>query len=80
MLRDYFSQTYRPEHHNFSENFLFEPALEPGISSAILAELKAKDIRQIYLYYDGPFSAEGTFIFVAGESGQFRPLVGKSTK
>ena len=80
VLRDYYSQTYRPEHHNFSENFLFEPALEPGISSAILAELKAKDIRQIYVYYDGPFSAEGTFIFVAGENGQFRPLMGKSTK
>ena len=80
ILRDHFSQTYRPEHHNFSENFLFEPALEPGISPAILAELRAKDIEQIYLYYDAAFNYEQTIIFVAGKNGQFRPLVGKSTK
>jgi hypothetical protein len=78
VLRDYFSQTYRPEHHNFSENFLFEPALEPGISPAILGELRVKDIRQIYVYWGG-LDHEAQ-ILVAGENGQFRPLVGKSTK
>ena len=78
VLRDYYSQTYRPEHHNFSENFLFEPALEPGISAAILAELRTKDIRQIYVYWGG-FDQESV-ILVAGENGQFRPLVGKTAK
>lgn len=49
VLHGYYSQTYRPEHHNFSENFLFEPQLEPGLSEALLAELRAKGIRLIYV-------------------------------
>jgi hypothetical protein len=48
VLHGYYSQTYRPEHHNFSEHFMFEPRLEPGISQTILDELKAADIRLIY--------------------------------
>jgi hypothetical protein len=49
VLRGEYSQTYRPEHHNFAEHFLFEPQLEPGLSPAILAELKAKDVRYIHI-------------------------------
>lgn len=48
VLRGYYSQTYRPEHHNLKENFLFEPRLEPGISQAILDQLQAQDIRFIH--------------------------------
>lgn len=48
VLTGYYAQTYRPEHHNFSEHFLFEPQLEAGISSQQLDELAAKDIRLIY--------------------------------
>ncbi|HEX7860363.1 MAG TPA: PEP/pyruvate-binding domain-containing protein [Verrucomicrobiae bacterium] len=72
LLRNYYSQTYRPEHHNFAENFLFEPALEPGISAAILEELRAKNIRQIYVYWGGGDSESA--IYVAGENGTFRLL------
>ncbi|GAH84583.1 unnamed protein product, partial [marine sediment metagenome] len=50
VLHGWYSQTYRPEHHNIGENFLFEPRLEPGISQNILDELRAQDIRLIYLY------------------------------
>ncbi len=50
VLRGWYSQTYKPEHHNFSEHFLFEPELEPGLSPAILAELRAKDIRLVHAY------------------------------
>ncbi len=57
VLRDYYSQTYRPGHHNFSEDFLFEPRLEPGISKQSLAELRAKDIRLIYMIV-GSFSGQ----------------------
>jgi hypothetical protein len=71
ILRDYYSQSYRPHHHNFSEDFLFEPALEPGISPAILSELEAKDIRQIYAFWGGDFESR---IFVSGRDGSFRPL------
>lgn len=72
VLRGYYSQTYRPEHHNFTENFLFEPALEEGIPPAILDELRGKDIRQIYVFWGG--NEMESAIYVAGESGVFRPL------
>lgn len=49
VLTDWFSQTYRPEHHNFSEHFAFVPRLEPGIPRAILDELESKDIYMIYM-------------------------------
>ncbi|MBN2269254.1 MAG: hypothetical protein JXN61_01485 [Sedimentisphaerales bacterium] len=52
VLEGYYSQTYRPEHHNISEHFLFEPRLEQGISQATLDELAVQDIRLIHLYYD----------------------------
>jgi hypothetical protein len=49
ILHGYCSQTYRPEHHNFGENFLFEPQLEPSISDELLVELRGRDIRLIYV-------------------------------
>ncbi|MDH4240528.1 MAG: hypothetical protein OEW48_13285 [Phycisphaerae bacterium] len=52
ILHGWYSQTYRPEHHNFAEHFMFEPRLEPGISQQILDELRAKDIRLIHFYYN----------------------------
>jgi len=50
VLHGEYSQTYRPEHHNFAEHFLFEPGLEPGLSAAILADLKTHDIRYIHVF------------------------------
>ena len=47
VLKGYYSQTLHPEHHNFVEHYIFEPQLEPNLSSDILAELKAEDIRYI---------------------------------
>lgn len=49
VLHGYYSQSYAPEHHNFAEHFIFEPRLESGISQQILAELRAQDIRLIYV-------------------------------
>jgi hypothetical protein len=49
VLHGYYSQTYKPEHHNFAEHFLFEPQLEPDLSPDQLAELRAKDIRLIHV-------------------------------
>ncbi len=48
VLNGYYSQTYRPEHHNFLEQFLFEPSLESGIAPHILDELRAKNVHLIY--------------------------------
>jgi hypothetical protein len=52
VLQGDYSQTYRPEHHNFFENFLFEPALEPGIPQAQLDELAAAGVRAIHVFDD----------------------------
>jgi len=48
-LRGYWSQTYRPGHHNFSEEFIFEPRLEPDISAAALQELATSNVISIYV-------------------------------
>lgn len=69
-LRGYWSQTFRPQHHNFSEDFLFEPRLEEGISAATLAELEADDIVQIVVRVG---SGDGE-IAVVGRDGVERPI------
>jgi len=50
ILHGYYSQTYRPEHHNFSEHFIFAPCLEPGLSSQLLQELRTKNVRLIHIF------------------------------
>jgi len=56
VLHGDYSQTYRPEHHNFSEHFIFDPAQEPGIPQAQLDELAAAGVRFIHAVsdYDEP--------------------------
>lgn len=50
VLRGYYSQTYRPGHHNFTEEFIFEPRLESGVSPETLAELAAADIQYLHIH------------------------------
>jgi hypothetical protein len=71
VLTGYFSQTYRPGHHNFTEEFLFEPGLEAGISAAILSELQALNIRMIYFHTSGDPS---DVIKAIGFDGSLRDL------
>ncbi len=56
-LTSQLSQSYRPGHHNFSEDFIFEPAKQPGLSSDIRLQLAAKNLTQLYFravdLYDG---------------------------
>ncbi len=54
VLTGEYAQTYKPGHHNFSAEYLFEPAVEQGISQQILDELAAIDVRVIYLSDNGP--------------------------
>ncbi len=61
VLHGYYSQTYRPGHHNFSEQFLFEPRLEPGIPQDTLDELEAQDIRLIHVFV--PFEGAGVLTY-----------------
>ncbi len=49
LLTNYFSQTYRPGHHNFSEEFIFEPRREPGLSPTTRSELEQANMQLIYL-------------------------------
>ncbi|MCP4344269.1 MAG: hypothetical protein GY795_01935, partial [Desulfobacterales bacterium] len=51
-LTSYFSQTYSPSHHNFSEFFIFDPFLDPDVPHNLLAELRDKEIRMIYAEYN----------------------------
>jgi hypothetical protein len=52
VLKGYYSQTFRPEHHNLVEHFLFEPRLEPGISPDIVNQLQDQGIRFIHMILD----------------------------
>ena len=76
ILRGYYSQTYRPGHHNFWEEFIFEPRLEEGIPAEVLAELQARSILYIYAVW-----GEGTpNIQTLGYDGKFRSLGGVASK
>ena len=68
ILQGYYSQTYRPGHHNFSESFVFEPALEEGIPAGQLAELDASGVRQIFWHVGGNTSV----IKLISEEGKVR--------
>ena len=64
VLHGWYSQTYRPEHHNFAENFIFEPQLEPNLAPELLEELRAKDIRMFYFFVEpvwGPEADKTTY-------------------
>lgn len=53
VLTGYYSQTYRPGHHNFYEEFVFEPQLEEGMDESALAELRSANIRMIHFWTAG---------------------------
>jgi hypothetical protein len=46
-LRGEFSQTYHPGHHNFWEEFVFDPHLEEGLDPELRAELTARNVRAV---------------------------------
>jgi hypothetical protein len=70
VLRGFYSQTYHPSHHNFGENFIFEPRLEEGIPPQILAELAAANIQLLLFQWR---SVNSSFT-VLGFDGVFRPV------
>jgi len=60
VLRGGYAQSYRPFHHNFDGEYLFEPRLEPGIAPGLVAELEAADVRRLYVTEAGSIWIEGT--------------------
>jgi len=71
VLHNYYSQTYRPGHHNLSEEFIFEPRLEPGLPQATLNELNAANIQFLHVHWHGD---TGTTFTLLGLDGKFRGL------
>ncbi|MEM7385616.1 MAG: hypothetical protein AAF514_11790 [Verrucomicrobiota bacterium] len=69
VLRGYWSQTYRPEHHNFTERFLFESELEADLPQGVRSELRANDVRMIYFH-----SRTNDPIRIIGFDGTIRTL------
>ena len=55
-LRNYYSLTFNPAHHNWNDEFIVDPSLDPGVSAAQRAELFSANIRLIYGFanYFGP--------------------------
>jgi hypothetical protein len=71
VLTNGYSQTYAPGHHNFTEEFIFEPRLDPGLPPATLAELNAANIQLIYAFWSG---GGNLVLHVLGLDQKFRPL------
>lgn len=73
-LSGFFSQTYHPGHHNFWEEFVLDPFLEPGIDEATLDQFRAANVRMIYVTFglsSGPdFKPQVYFISPDGKVRQ----------
>lgn len=67
-LRADAAQTYHPFHHNFSEEYLFEPAADPSVNAVQRAELAARNIRMIHIDWDHQSAA----VRVVGLDGRLR--------
>lgn len=66
------AQTYHPYHHNFSEEFLLEPGLDPSLTAAQRAELEAANIRMVYLFTEDRTTAQAWFVGLDGKLRQKR--------
>jgi len=71
VLTNYYSQSYGAFHHNFYEEFVFEPRLEPGLSASTLAQLNASSIQLLYIYSTG---SQPVVLYVLGLDQKFRRL------
>jgi len=60
-LRSGYSQTYQPGHHNFWEEFIFEPFLDPDVPADLLAELQKQNIRMIHAVFSDMEDPRFTF-------------------
>ena len=51
-LTSEYAQSYGPGHHNFVEEFIFEPALDPAVTAAQKAELAAANVRLLHVFHN----------------------------
>jgi hypothetical protein len=69
VLRGYWSQTFNDVHHYQSQEFIFEPRLDPGVTSQQRQELVAADIARIYIHRNGFLEP---FLVLVGFDGTLR--------
>jgi hypothetical protein len=72
VLTNFYSQSYGSFNHNFYEEYIFEPRLEPGLPAAALAELQAANIQLIYVW--SSFGGHSTIFYVLGYDGILRRI------
>jgi len=70
VLTNVYAQTYCPGRHDFFEEIIFEPQLDPGVSPALLQELQVPNIQFLYSTYESGESA----ICALGLDGTIRRL------
>lgn len=71
-LTEPLAQTYRPEHHNFSEGFLFDPAKDAATTAAQKTELMTKDVK--WLLVSGSSMSTVSNWYAVGSDGALRKL------
>jgi hypothetical protein len=71
VLRSPWAQTYHPGHHNFYEEFLFEPGRDPGVPAELLEELRGLNIKAV-IVAGSPFEGEVPEGWIWGEDDRFR--------
>jgi hypothetical protein len=72
VLTNYFSQTFRPGHHNFVDDYIFEPRLDPNVTGQQLSELSGRNIKLLYLH-DAPIATNRT-VWALGFDDSVRQL------
>lgn len=60
VLTGYYSQTYRPGHHNFTEEFIFEPGLDENLPAAQRSALQTAGIQALHI--TGGLAAAPAFV------------------
>jgi hypothetical protein len=68
VLRGHYSQTYRPWHHNFAEDFIFEPQLEENLPLAQLDALAAANVQLLHVHWNG----DRNRVTILGHNGEVR--------
>lgn len=69
VLAGYWSQTFNNVHHYNSQEFIFEPRLDPNVTSQQLMELAAADIARIYVHRNGLLNP---ILMIVGLDGTLR--------
>jgi hypothetical protein len=71
-LRGHYSQSFGAGRHNFWDEFIFEPRLEPGLPEEQLAELESANIRLLYIH--SGYMGDSITMFILGSDGQVRQI------